>query len=218
MEKVSPFFGKCWYKALLFVFLTTSNFEAFSQAEEFLTYGELQRLENEALTSENLEKLRKLSQIHVSKARKENNGIEVARGHYYRVVIEEPDLAMAYSDSIILATKNSNHLNYPTLGYILKGHLHYGSGNFQEALDNFLKAYNLALKKGNDEHQREISIAIAAIRNLHGQHSAAADLYRKSLDLLKKKKNFEITHYEDYITLLYNLSSVSYTHSEPTRH
>ena len=107
---------------------------------------------------------------------------------------------------MIEVTESSTHPNYPTLGYILKANVFYDQGKFQPALDNFLKAYDLALKKNNIEDQQEISLAIAAIRNINGQHSAAADLYKRSLNLLEQKSDAKDGYYEDYSTLYYNLS------------
>jgi tetratricopeptide (TPR) repeat protein len=170
------------------------------------TYEQLHGLEAEAMEGSKLDELRKIIRTHVSKSKKENNPIELARAFYYKVLIEEPQLALAYSDSIILFTEDSEHKSYPTLGYTLKANLLYDQGKFQQALDNFLKAYNLALEKENKEDQREISLAIAAIRNINGQHYAAADLYKRSLNLLKQNDNFPVAYYEDYSMLLYNLS------------
>lgn len=117
------------------------------QKETELSYDDLHKLEGEALNEDNLNRLRRLSQIHAGKARKEKNSIEVARAFYYRVVIEEPEMALAYADSIISITEHSDHENYPTLGYILKGHIQYGTGKAQSALENYLKAYNLSIEK-----------------------------------------------------------------------
>ncbi|HSP83032.1 MAG TPA: helix-turn-helix domain-containing protein, partial [Gillisia sp.] len=78
--------------------------------------------------------------------------------------------------------------------------------DFTLALENYLLAYNLALEKNNEEHQRENALAIAAIRNINGQHYAAAELYKRSLHLLKTKPDYIKKHYEEYLTLLYNLS------------
>ncbi len=183
------------------------SYLGFSQEQASqLSYGDLQKLEEEAYSENKFENLRKLIQIHAGKARKEGNSIEVARAFYYRIVIEEPEVGIAYADSIISVTKNSEHKNYPTLGYILKGSIQYGEGRAQAALANYLNAYNLSIEKENLEHQREVSLAIAAIRNINGQHSAAAELYNETLRLLQKQNDYEITHYEDYIILLFNLS------------
>jgi AraC-like DNA-binding protein len=172
-----------------------------------LSFDEIKKQENEALDKDNMNQLRNLTQGHEQKARAENNEIELARAFYNRTIFEEVKIGLLYSDSIIRVTKNSKHPNFPTLGYILKGHIYYNSSNFQDALNNYLTAYKLSLEKENTEQQREISLAIAAIRNINGQHHAAAELYRRSLNLLKRENNFENVHHVDYIILLFNLST-----------
>ena len=172
-----------------------------------LTFKEISVLENQAWNQDNMVQLRKLTQAHEQKAKAENNNIEIARAFYYRALFEETNVALLYSDSIIQVTKNSNHLSYPTLGYLLKGHIYYNLNKFQLALNNYLAAYELSLEKENTEQQREISLSIAAIRNLNGQHYAAAELYRRSLNLLRRENNFESIHYEEFIALLFNLST-----------
>ncbi|MDT0677791.1 hypothetical protein [Autumnicola musiva] len=185
-------------------------FYGYAQDNEIIatswSYDQIHNLESKALENEDHESLERLVQVHVKKAAAEHNVIEKARAFYYKTILEETMPALIYADSIILITKTSPHPNYPALGYALKGHLHYQAGNFQLALNNYLEAYNLSLKKDNVEQQREFALAIAAIRNIYGQHYAAAELYNKSLNILKTKKDFENTYYEDYITLLYNLS------------
>ena len=199
----------------LFLLILFNIYEGFSQsnsqkesADHFnhLTYEKIQNLEMKALDAENWEKLRKLIQVHLSKAKAENNELEIARAFYYKTNMVEPALGLVYADSIIEITQNSSHSSYPTLGYALKGHIYYNSGDFQSALDSYLKAYNLALTKNNIQQQRDISLAIAAIRNINGQHYAAAELYKRTLNLLKKEGDPVKNHYQDYINLLYNLS------------
>ncbi|SDS34119.1 AraC family transcriptional regulator [Christiangramia echinicola] len=170
------------------------------------TFSELHELEAAAMEDSKIDELKEIVKVHLKKAKKENDPIEVARAYYYRILNEKPHVALVYSDSMIKITENSEHPNYPTLGYILKGNVFYDQGKFQFALDNFLKAYNLALEKENIEDQREISLAIAAIRNINGQHYAAADLYKRSLNLLKQKSSSTEGYYDDYATLFYNLS------------
>ncbi len=187
-------------------FSQTINTKSPSDYSIATSYELLHMLEEEATEASKFDELRNIIRIHVSKSKKENNPIELARAFYHLFFIEEPQLALAYADSIILITENSDHKSYPTLGYTLKANLFYDQGKFQPALDNFLKAYNLALEKENKEDQGEISLAIAAIRNINGQHYAAADLYKRSLNLLKQNDNFPDAYYEDYSTLLYNLS------------
>jgi tetratricopeptide (TPR) repeat protein len=200
----------------LFLVALVYSVDGFSQSNsEYLNSNDLRSLsfeeikdqENEAWDNDNMSQLRNLTRAHEQKARAENNDIEIARAFYYRTIFEEPQIGLLYSDSIIQVTKNSKHQNFPTMGYILKGLIYYNSSNFQDALNNYLAAYKLALEKENTEDQLEISLAIAAIRNINGQHNAAAELYRRSLNLLKRENNFKNTHYEEYMILLFNLST-----------
>ncbi|HUH46074.1 MAG TPA: hypothetical protein VLZ54_02875, partial [Arenibacter sp.] len=170
------------------------------------TYDEIMELEDEAYENNELERLRILTDIHIQKAKSEDNPLEMASGYYYRTIIEEPELAITYSDSIILVTADSDHSKYPTFGYILKAIIHYDIGDYQTSIHNYLTAYNLAVEKKNYEDQLTCSMAIAAIRNINGQPHAAADIYTRSLNLLKKEKDYEYSHYADFMLLTFNLS------------
>ncbi len=171
-----------------------------------LTYEDIGNLQYEAFENHDTVTLRLLINIHLKKATLENNNIEKARAYYYKTGLENETSALSYSDSIIKLTKDSKHPNYPAIGFALKGHINYESGNFQEALNNYLQAYNSALKKNNIEQQKEYGQAIAAIRNLYGQHYAAVELYNKNLKLLQSETDSEKLLYDDYTLLLYNLS------------
>lgn len=170
------------------------------------TYQSIMDLEDEAYEKGDLQRLRNLTEVHINKAKNESNVLELASGYYYRTIIEEPELAIAYSDSIILVTAESDHLEYPTFGYILKAIIYYDKGDYQLSLQNYITAYNLAIEKNNLNDQLTCSMAIAAIRNLNGQPHAAADIYTRSLRVLKKEKDFENTYYNDYMILMYNLA------------
>ena len=201
---------KYWYY-FLFISLTLHGKGIAQEGLEKLKYEQLQQLEVEAYGLDNLEKTRKIAQAHVAKARKENNSLEVARAFYYLSLSDDPHLSFQYCDSIIKRTKESLHPDFPNLGYWLKGILYYNSGKFEESLENYLIAYDFAVQKKNIEHQRDISNGIAAIRNVGGQHSSAAEIYSKSLKLITSLPEYEFLHYSDYILLLYNLSL---THSK----
>lgn len=169
-------------------------------------YDYIMDLEDEAFENNDLNKLRKLTDIHIRKAKLEANPLEMVNGYYYRTITEVPEMAINYSDSIILATKYSNHPEHPTFGYILKAIIYYDKGDYQRALQNYIIAYNLAVEKKNFTDQLTSSMAIAAIRNLNGQPHAAADIYTRSLKLLQKEKDYIYSNYKDYIMLMHNLS------------
>ncbi len=170
------------------------------------TYESLMDMEDEAYENNDIQRLRNLTEVHILKAKKEANALELANGYYYRTIIEEPELAIAYSDSIILLTEESDHPKYPTFGYILKAIIFYDKGDYNLALQNYLIAYNLAVEKMNLEDQITCSMAIAAIRNLNGQPHAAADIYTRALKLLRQNDNDNIDYTRDYMMLMYNLT------------
>jgi AraC-like DNA-binding protein/tetratricopeptide (TPR) repeat protein len=170
------------------------------------SYESLMDMEDEAYGNKSLQRLRVLTEVHARKAKNEANSIELANAYYYRTIIEEPELAVSYADSIILATKDSDYSEHPTFGYILKAIIYYDKRDYQLAMQNYITAYNHAVNKMNLEDQITCSMAIAAIRNLNGQPHAAADIYTRTLKFLKKEKDYEHAYYEDYMMLMYNLS------------
>ena len=170
------------------------------------TYASIMDMEDEAYENNDIQRLRNLTEVHILKAKIEANALELANGYYYRTIIEEPELAIAYSDSIIITTDKSDHPKYPTFGYILKAIIFYDKGDYNLALQNYLIAYNLAVEKMNLEDQITCSMAIAAIRNLNGQPHAAADIYTSSLKLLRQNDNDKIDYSRDYMMLMYNLT------------
>ena len=170
------------------------------------TYASIMDMEDEAYENNDIQRLRNLTEVHILKAKMEANALELANGYYYRTIIEEPELAIAYSDSIIITTDKNDHPKYPTFGYILKAIIFYDKGDYNLALQNYLIAYNLAVEKMNLEDQITCSMAIAAIRNLNGQPHAAADIYTRALKLLRQNGNDKIDYSRDYMMLMYNLT------------
>lgn len=175
-------------------------------AIENLSFFELGEQEREAYLNDKLDLLRVLSDVHVIRAKKDNNDVEIARGYMYRTVIEEDELALKYADSMIWATKGSDHPEFPTKGHFLKAGIHYVEGRYREALASYAMAYSLALEKGNHKDQMESTMNIAAIRNINGQPGIAANLYHRALFLLMKNPDFKSEGYDDHMILLHNLA------------
>jgi AraC-like DNA-binding protein len=111
-----------------------------------------------------------------------------------------------YCDSIIDATQNTNHIAYPTTGYLLKGSLLYNESRFQEALDNYIVAHQWSHKKQDEIGKLESQLGIAAIKNIWGLEDEALEIYRSEYEKVKSLKNYVTNHYHDYILLVTNLS------------
>lgn len=176
--------------------------------EEYLTqqsFAQLTTLEDDSYENGQIQDLWKITEFHIHKAKLEKDSIEVARGYYYRTIIEDSEKAIAFADSIIHLTNNSNHTRYPTIGYLLKAGIFYDKGDYGIALNIYLKAYDLAIKKGNVEDEITSTIAIGAIKNMNGQAEAAAEIYRSTLKKIEDKSQYD-EFYEDYSLLMFNLS------------
>lgn len=176
--------------------------------EEFenLSFAELHEREKEAYKAYNDDLLRALCKVHVARAKRMNDPIELAKGYTYLAAIEKPDLAKRFTDSIIWATQGSDHQEFPTKGYYLRAAIHYDEGRYRKALASYAKAYELALEKENRIDQRDITMNIAAIRNINGQPGIAANLYHRALYLLRQEPDYEREWYPDHMLLLHNLS------------
>src|SRR5690606_20805709 len=59
-----------------------------------LSYQEIREQEFLALEQEDWKKLSQLVNFHISKAKAENNKIEIARAYYYKTDLHEPDIAL----------------------------------------------------------------------------------------------------------------------------
>lgn len=130
----------------------------------------------------------------------------MARAIYLRALEEGYERSIELADSIILFTENGNYKRYPGEGYIIKGYRQYIEGDYPESLNSYNKAYEFAQRKGNEDQVYSCLTAIAAIKNYHGLHSEALDLYRKALTRLKAKKALNDNNYKSYERLYYNIS------------
>ena len=206
-------------KVFIIVLLVLYALPLFGQKKKFQTdsstinstylsdkdYEQLMNLEDLAFENDQIELLRFITDFHIKKAKEHYDSLDIARGYYYRAVIEDDTIALAYADSIIEATKNSGHHKYPTLGYSLKADIYYNNGDYPKALPEFITAYNLATQKENVEDQITTSMAVAAIRNLNGQPYAAVDIYNRALKTLKDHTEYKYRE-QDYMHIMYNLS------------
>ena len=170
------------------------------------TYEEFQYVQDSLYETDNLSELDKVIRFHTEKAKLENNDIEIARSLFYKTIIGADSTRLKYADSIINITLGSDHKRYPTAGYVMRAKILFQQGKYDLALQNYLEAYNLALKKKSDIQIQNISFDIAAIRNMNGQSKEALQMYHKSLSKLKLRENFKTDFYEDYILLLNNIA------------
>lgn len=197
-------------KISLVVIIVISNSSGFAQSlkipNDTLSFRYLNEQQDSAYYDNNFKELERIIKIYNKKAKSENNHLEIARSLFYRTVIYADSVNLKYCDSIIQVTMHSDHIFYPTLGYIRKGEIYYHAGKFDKSLNNYLIAYDLASQKNCNEDIQLIAYMIAAIRNINGQPKEAMNMYQKSLSILKKTPNYQTNEYSDFIILINNIA------------
>lgn len=131
------------------------------------------------------------AEAYLNKAKNENDVIRISNGYSQFASIKgkkSMDLAIMYCDSIISLTKNSNHINYPGYGYLMKGICEFNLGYYERALENYLIANKYALKNKNIEQQFYINNSIGELKNLWGNYNEALEIFKSQLPLLRQNK------------------------------
>tara|TARA_R110000851_G_scaffold61343_4_gene141014 strand:- start:88602 stop:90248 length:1647 start_codon:yes stop_codon:yes gene_type:complete len=151
----------------------------------------------------------KIAAAYIAKAKKNNDSVNIARGYYYfSTMYGEPELGVAYADTIVQYTKNLQHKNFPATGYFLRGYWHNEVGEYRKALSDYLKGDSIAEQRGNKQQQSYNYRVIAILKDRAGSHSEALVMYKKILDsmeTIKYEKNFDNA---DYLSIIYNTSNV----------
>ncbi len=131
------------------------------------------------------------AEAYLNKAKNENDPIRISNGYSQFASISGKTnlkLAIIYCDSIINLTKNSNHIDYPGYGYLMKGTYQYNLGNYEKALENHLIANKYALRNKNLEQQFYINNNIGELKNLWGNYGEALEIFKIQLKLLRQNK------------------------------
>lgn len=151
--------------------------------------------------------------IQIKKAKQEQDTLKLVEGYSnMSFVYNTRDKGIVYSDSIIDFTKNWNHPNYPTYGYILKATCKYNLGKYREALEIYLYALSI-VDKENKKYVRGIKNGISALKHVSGQYKEALDLDREILMDITSQEAYRTNLYIDYMNALFNIA-VSYMHSK----
>ena len=99
------------------------------------------------------------------KAKKQKDTTRIAEGYDLRALIDYPSKIDLY-DSIIALTPGLKEQNQPTVAYLQKAYYYFYKSQYDEALDNYLKAnnYNKGSRKESLEFDINLSIAELQIR------------------------------------------------------
>ncbi|MHA7058273.1 helix-turn-helix domain-containing protein [Aquimarina sp. M1] len=143
----------------------------------------------------------------LDKAKKEDDPIKIADGYHFLFMISTPDIAMKYVDSIIEITKDLNHFNYPSRGYLNKGVLLQNYKKYNEAFEYSLKAKEFAEKNNNDIHQVAAAINMANLKRNLGKENETLDILKSNYAFLQTK-DIKKRFYRHYVSTVLSMAVI----------
>ena len=194
---------------LLLVITFLLSQKVFSQDKTFdslnnLSYKELKTGFFETIEIDSI--ANKYAEVHIERAKKENDIIKIADSYLYLSYISDYENAIKYSDSIINLTSNISHIYYPALGYMIKGYYYYNEGEDKKAVDEYIKAEYYAEKSNNLKQQIEIKQFIGGVKYNFGDYKEALNIFKEQLQFIKEQPNYLNDYKDDYLIALDDLS------------
>lgn len=171
-----------------------------------LSFEEIHNLENELYGIENFTYFQKVANTHVLKAKSLKDTLELIEIYLWRTWLEEPEIAFKYADSSIALAQGSWTVKYQSHVHYNKGALLYENSSPEVALKEFITAYHLASKTGNQEEIIDCLNAIASLKREYGQEKEAVILHREVLVKLRKYENQINSYAETYLITLDNIA------------
>ncbi len=125
------------------------------------------------------------ARAYLKKAIELKDTITIASAYYYLCKASRLEKAFAYSDSIIQVTKHlKGDKYYPALGYLQKGNCYYDAGKYKEALDYYLKCYNISKQNNNPIYALAAKHNIGLLKNKIGENKEALKTFQSYVSYL----------------------------------
>jgi len=185
---------------LVFLLLSMMTITVFSQELSKdqllqLSFDSLDRIENELEYGTMYSK--KVFDAHILKAKYAKDTGQLAEAYRKRVWGEDFALAIKYVDSAIGISTGVHEKRFPSKLHYTKGGLLYEADRPDEAVREFVTAYEFAKKANDYERIVDCFNAIAIIKGEYGHQERAISLLRLSLDYLNtyegKIDNYDLT-------------------------
>lgn len=172
----------------LLVFVANSGF-FFAQSfiELRAKYGDLEENDERALP---------FIKHYIDKAKREKDYTHLAQGYfdagYYNA---DAPVKLKYADSAIVSAKQSNNDEKRITSYMMRGTLNYFyNRNYKTALDDYLKAFDIA-KETNDEFQQHtILYHIGVVKSYLGYYQEALENFKKCISYFEPLSNDKTLH------------------------
>ena len=147
--------------------------------------------------------------IILQKGKQENNEKQIFEGYYKiaRTKNLKGENGFPYADSLIVATKNINNIDYPAKAHILKGILFNNNSMYKEALGEYVIALELNKKK-NEEQLYYIKKLIAILKTATEEYKEALPLFLEHYEYEKLRINSESKDSKTYIASIFSLANI----------
>ena len=205
---------KKWF---LLIFLCITNISIAQKDQQYYvpdslknkTYKELYKALN--LNSSDSLKSSIYAWSFLNKAKNEKDTIKIAAGftQVASILIYDFNEAIKYSDSIILLTRHLKNDTYPGFGYMTKGMCLTSLGYYDEALQNYLIAYDYASKNNNQKQLFYIKNNIAQLKYFWGNYHESIETYKNQLVFLENITEFKPYEKKELLSNVYfHLSNI----------
>tara|TARA_Y100001933_G_scaffold265128_1_gene335589 strand:- start:5402 stop:7033 length:1632 start_codon:yes stop_codon:yes gene_type:complete len=169
-----------------------------------LSFDSLDRIENEVEYGTMYSK--KVFDAHILKAKYAKDTGQLAEAYRKRVWGEDFASAIKYVDSAIGISTGVHEKRFPSKVHYTKGGLLYEADRPDDAVREFVTAYEFAKKANDYEQIIDCFNAIAIIKGEYGHQERAISLLRLSLDYLNKYEG-KIDNYD--LTKLITLDNIA---------
>lgn len=200
--KKTYFFFTSFYKRITIIFLLCCIQITTGQDKDFvipdslkgLDYDQIYKIYNKTWPDTLISKI--YLNTFFKKANLDNNNLKMAQAYcllsYYAK--EESEKLRLLDRSIDLSTGLGDK-TYPIRAYSFKGGYHLIKGNYQLALDNYLKLLPIAEKVNNIRYIKVTKHNIACIKTEIGKHKEALPLFREFHDYTEATYPKDTTEY-----------------------
>lgn len=196
----------------LFSFSTIYAQNSFKDSISDLSLKQLDKLTIKLENSDNKKKGIIASKILVEKSKKEKNLKYRSRGYYsLSNFYEDYDVKLAYADSMLFFSEQSNIKYLITDALCLKANINIYKGNYSKGMELLASAYKYAIEDENINNQKWIESRMGSIKNQLSRFYEAKTIYKNAYLEYKSTGYDKVSDKEDYLNTIYNLSlSFSY--------
>ena len=119
------------------------------------------------------------------KAKTENNWAELSNAFKNYVYYASDDLKLAYSDSMVVAAKNSKDNKIIGSAYLSKGIAYHRQKKLTEAMDLYIIADKYISKANNPDLEHKTKYQIGQIKYYLGYYEEAISIFKECIDYYK---------------------------------